>query len=176
MNHSTPGLPVYHQLPEFTETHVHRVSDAIQPSHPLSSPSPSSPTLIFSMVTILTDMRWYLMVLICLSSSDQWCWASFHVPVGHLYVFIGKMSIQLLSLSLKLNWVLLLLNCMSSSYILDVNLLSVILFVNIFSHAVGCLFVLLMISFVVQRLLCFFRSFFIFNFCLYFFCLMKDRR
>ena len=43
MNHSTPGLPVYHQLPEFTETHVHRVSDAIQPSHPLSSPSPPAP-------------------------------------------------------------------------------------------------------------------------------------
>ena len=40
MNHSTPGLPVQHQLPEFTQTHVHRVSDAIQPSHPLSSPSP----------------------------------------------------------------------------------------------------------------------------------------
>ena len=40
MNRSTPGLPVHHQLPEFTETHVHWVSDAIQPSHPLSSPSP----------------------------------------------------------------------------------------------------------------------------------------
>ena len=40
MNRSTPGLPVHHQLPEFTQTHVHRVSDAIQPSHPLSSPSP----------------------------------------------------------------------------------------------------------------------------------------
>ena len=40
MNHSTPGLPVHHQLLEFTQTHVHRVSDAIQPSHPLSSPSP----------------------------------------------------------------------------------------------------------------------------------------
>jgi len=40
MNHSMPGLPVHHQLPEFTQTHVHRVSDAIQPSHPLSSPSP----------------------------------------------------------------------------------------------------------------------------------------
>ena len=36
MNHSTPGLPVHHQLPEFTQTHVHRVSDAIQPSHPLT--------------------------------------------------------------------------------------------------------------------------------------------
>ena len=40
MNHSTPGLPVHHQLPEFTQTPVHHVSDAIQPSHPLSSPSP----------------------------------------------------------------------------------------------------------------------------------------
>ena len=40
MNHSTPGLPIHHQFPEFTQTHVHRVSDAIQPSHPLSSPSP----------------------------------------------------------------------------------------------------------------------------------------
>ena len=43
MNCSRPGLPVHHQLPEFTETHVHRVSDAIQPSHPLSSPSPLAP-------------------------------------------------------------------------------------------------------------------------------------
>ena len=43
MNCSTPGLPVQHQLPEFTQTHVHRVSDTIQPSHPLSSPSPPAP-------------------------------------------------------------------------------------------------------------------------------------
>ena len=43
MNRSMPGLPVYHQLPEFTQTQVHRVSDAIQPSHPLSSPSPPAP-------------------------------------------------------------------------------------------------------------------------------------
>ena len=43
VNRSTPGLPVHHQLPEFTQTHVHRVSDAIQPSHPLSSPSPPAP-------------------------------------------------------------------------------------------------------------------------------------
>ena len=39
MDCSTPGLPVYHQLPEFTQTHLHRVSDDIQPLHPLSSPS-----------------------------------------------------------------------------------------------------------------------------------------
>ena len=43
MNHSTPGLPVHHQLPEFTQTHIHWVNDAIQPSHPLSSPSPLAP-------------------------------------------------------------------------------------------------------------------------------------
>ena len=43
MNHSTPGLPVHYQHPEFTQTHVHRVSDAIQPSHLLSSPSPPAP-------------------------------------------------------------------------------------------------------------------------------------
>ena len=41
MNRSTPGLPVHHHLPEFTQAHVHRVSDAIQPSHPLSAPSPA---------------------------------------------------------------------------------------------------------------------------------------
>ena len=43
MNRSTPGLPIHHQLPELTQTHIHRVSDAIQPSHPLSSPSPLAP-------------------------------------------------------------------------------------------------------------------------------------
>ena len=43
MNRSMPGLPVHHQLPELTQTHIHQVSDAIQPSHPLSSPSPPVP-------------------------------------------------------------------------------------------------------------------------------------
>ena len=45
MNHSMPGLPVHHQLPEFTQTHVHRVGDTIQPSHPLLSASPPGPNL-----------------------------------------------------------------------------------------------------------------------------------
>ena len=45
MDRSTPGLPVHHQLPEFIQTHVHWVSDAIQPFHPLSSPSPPAPNL-----------------------------------------------------------------------------------------------------------------------------------
>ena len=44
MNCSTPGLPVHHHLPEITQTHVHWVGDAIQPSHPLSSPSPPAPS------------------------------------------------------------------------------------------------------------------------------------
>ena len=44
MNHSTPGLLVHHQFPEFTQTHVHRVGDAIQPSHPLSPASPPAPS------------------------------------------------------------------------------------------------------------------------------------
>ena len=61
MNRSTPGLPVQHQLPEFTETHVHRVSDAIQPSHPLSSPSLPAPNpssmRVFSNESTLR-MRW----------------------------------------------------------------------------------------------------------------------
>ena len=59
MNHSMPGLPVHHQLPEFTQTQVHRVSDAIQPSHPLLSPSPPVPPSIrvFSKESTLR-MRW----------------------------------------------------------------------------------------------------------------------
>ena len=61
MNCSTPGLPVYHHLPEFTQTHVHRVADAIQPSYPLSSPSPpalnpSQHQSLFQWVTLC--MRW----------------------------------------------------------------------------------------------------------------------
>ena len=61
MNHSTPGLPVHHQLPEFTQIHVHQVSDAIQPSHPLSSPSPTDP--IPPSIKVFSDestlhMRW----------------------------------------------------------------------------------------------------------------------
>ena len=56
MNCSTPSLPVHHQLPEFTQTHVHRVSDAIQPSHPLSSPSP--PALNLSQQSGSFPMGW----------------------------------------------------------------------------------------------------------------------
>ena len=61
MNRSTPGLPVHHQLPEFAQTHVHWVGDAIQPSHPLSSPSP--PPSIFPSIRVFSNesalrIRW----------------------------------------------------------------------------------------------------------------------
>ena len=61
MSCSTSGLPVHHQLPEYTQTHVHRVGDAIQPSHPLLSPSPPAPVppsiRVFSNESAL-HMRW----------------------------------------------------------------------------------------------------------------------
>ena len=63
MNRSTPGLPIHHQLPEFTQTHVHRVVDAIQPSHPLSSPYPPAPNPIPPNIKVFSNestlhMRW----------------------------------------------------------------------------------------------------------------------
>ena len=61
MNRSTPGLPVHHQIPEFTQTHIHRIGDAFQPSHPLSSPFPPAPIppsiRVFSNESTLR-MRW----------------------------------------------------------------------------------------------------------------------
>ena len=61
MNCSTPGLPVHHQLPESTQTHVHWVGDAIQPSNPLSSPSPPAPNL-----------SWHQDLFQWVSSSIRW--------------------------------------------------------------------------------------------------------
>ena len=73
MNCSIPGLPVHHQLPEFTQTHVHRVGDAIQPSHPLSSPSPS--ISVFSSESAL-HMRWpkYQSFSFSISPSNEHPW------------------------------------------------------------------------------------------------------
>ena len=77
MNCSTPGLPVHHQLPEFTQTHIHWVSDAIQPSHPLLSPSPPAFILsqhyIFSNESVL-HIRWpkYWSFSFRISPSDEY--------------------------------------------------------------------------------------------------------
>ena len=70
MNPSTPGHPVHHQLREFTQTNVHRVGDAIQPSHPLSSPS--RPASVFSNESALRIM-WpkYLSFSFCISPSNE---------------------------------------------------------------------------------------------------------
>ena len=76
MSRSTPGLPVHHQLPEFTQTHVHRVSDAIQPSHPLSSPSPpaSNPSQhqgLFQWVNSLHEVAKYWSYSFRISPSNE---------------------------------------------------------------------------------------------------------
>ena len=76
MNRSMPGLLVHHQLPEFTQTHIHRAGDAIQPSHPLSSPSPPAPSpssiRVFSNESTLR-MRWpkYWSFSFSISSSNE---------------------------------------------------------------------------------------------------------
>ena len=73
MDYSTPGLPVHHQLPEFTQTHVHQVGDAIQPSHPLLSPSPPPSIRIFSSESAL-HIRWpkYWSFSFSISSSNEY--------------------------------------------------------------------------------------------------------
>ena len=76
MNHSMPGFPVRHQLPEFIETHVHQVGDAIQPSHPLRPSSPSSifPSIrIFSKESVL-HIRWpkYWSLSFSISPSNEY--------------------------------------------------------------------------------------------------------
>ena len=76
MNRSTPGLPVHHQLPEFTQTHVHRVGDAIQPSHPLSSPSPPAPNPsqhqgLFQWVNSLHEVAKYWSFSFSISPSNE---------------------------------------------------------------------------------------------------------
>ena len=62
MNCSTPGLPVHHQLPEFTQTHIHRVSDAIQPSHPhsgLNVPGPSAEEVGEEGIVVFLRCLWF---------------------------------------------------------------------------------------------------------------------
>ena len=79
MNHSRPGLPVHHQLLEFTQTNVHRVSDAIQPSHPLLSPSPPAPNpsqhqSLFQWSTLLVRWPKYWSFSFSISPSKEIPW------------------------------------------------------------------------------------------------------
>ena len=110
MNRSMPGLPVHHQLPEFTQTHVHRVGDAIQPSHPLSSPSPPAPNpsqhqSLSNEYSGLISFRMGWLDLLAIQgtlksllqhhnskASILWCSAFFIVQFSHLYMATGKTS------------------------------------------------------------------------------------
>ena len=85
------------------------------------------------------------------SPDNKWCWASLYVPVGHLYVFFEKISIRIFCPFFK-RTLFLLLNTVSSLYILDFSLVSDKWFANILFHSVGCLFIVLTASSDVQKL------------------------
>ena len=81
------------------------------------------------------------------------------MPVGHVYIFFGEMSVQVFCPFF--GWavcIFLLLSCISCLYILEINPLSAALFANVFLHSIGCLFVLLVLSFAVQKLSSLIRS------------------
>ena len=96
-NGCTPGFPIYHQLAEFIQTHVHRLSDAIQPSHPLSSPSPAfnlSSIRILSNESVL-HIRWPKYWSFSFSSSpcnDYSGLISFRIEGMDLYAFQGTLQ------------------------------------------------------------------------------------
>ena len=73
MSHSTPVLPVHRQLPESTQTHVHRVDDVIQPSHPLLSPSP--PASIFPSIRVFSNES-----TLCIRWSKYWSFSLYISP------------------------------------------------------------------------------------------------
>ena len=91
-------------------------------------------------------------------SNSKWCWASFHLFISHLDVFFGEVSIYAFCPLLVGLFVFLMLSCMSCLYILEISPLSVATFAVIFSYSEGCLFILFMVSFAVQKLLSLIRS------------------
>ena len=90
MNHSTPGLPVHHQLPESTQTHVHQVGDAIQPSHSLSSPSP--PALNFPSIRNFSKES-----AVCIRWPKYW---SFSFSISPSNEYSGLISFRIVWLDL----------------------------------------------------------------------------
>ena len=84
--------------------------------------------------------------------ADQWCWITFHLPVGHLCIFFRKMPIPGPMPIFKLSYSFsLILSCMCPLYILEINLLTDLSFANIFSHLVAWLCLLVMVSFTVNE-------------------------
>ena len=79
MNRSTPGLPVHHQLPESTQTHVHRVGDAIQPSHLLLPPSPPA----FNLSQHQSLFQWVSSSYLVAKVDSMQCWKECHVQLSH---------------------------------------------------------------------------------------------
>ena len=91
MNRSMPGLPVHHQLPESTQTHVHQVSDAIQPSHPLSSPSP--PALNLSQHQVFSNES-----ALCIKWPKYWSF-NFNISVYiAIYPFLYQWALNIVSI------------------------------------------------------------------------------
>ena len=85
MDCSMPGLPVHHQLPEFTQIHVHWVGDTIQPSHPLSSPSP--PTFNLPSIRVFSDKS-----VLCIRWPKYW---SFSFSISPSYEYSGLISFRI---------------------------------------------------------------------------------
>ena len=83
---------------------------------------------------------------------DYWCWVSFPLPVGQLYVFFRENLFKYFIFLVEL-FAFLLLGCRNTLHTLNINLLSNMWFVNTFSHSIGCLFTLLIVSFAVQKIL-----------------------
>ena len=125
--------------------------------------STPSPAFIACKFLDRSHSDWHEMVPHCgfdlhFSDNNEWCWASFHVFVSHLYVFFGEMSVQFFgpfwwSCLFFWNWA-----AGVACIFFEINSLSVASSAIIFSHSEGCLFTLLRVSFVVQKLLILIRS------------------